>query len=29
MENSPITLAYFPELVKKINTLAASGNEEY
>lgn len=26
MENAPITLAYFPELVKKINTLA-EGNE--
>jgi len=27
MENSPITLAYFPELVKIINTLAETGNE--
>ncbi len=27
MENSPTTLAYFPELVKRINTLAEIGNE--
>jgi PAS domain S-box-containing protein len=25
MENAPVTLAYFPELVKKINTLASGG----